>query len=298
MPWDNVFAAGSLATAYLEVAQWYGVHTSAMNAQTICQPFFGFGRMASAMLYDGVTIDTNDFQHLSWAIAEGVFNAKAPETNVDKPHYRKGKTYNGKMIKGMDERSAGFIDWVADFGSPLDIACVAMAIPGQTMRGWLSRWVGNFDRLYERFEQIRDQCAKYIPMPGTLNFVEGDFFKIPEYWEKHYDVLVLDPPRLNPTRDAYSYGVWPKVNNCLGGTVRIQPWTTKNYFSLLSKTIAVKSDYILMTWADGQVVHPPIGQIKTFVRGLGTIEDEVTWEARSQTIHGWKVNRQSKGDKW
>jgi hypothetical protein len=295
MPHDHVFSAGSLAKSYLEVAEWYGKHTDDIGARYLCQPFMGFGRMASAMLRDDVTIDSDDFQHLSWAIAEGVFNAKVPVTNVDKPHYRKGRAYNGKLVQGIDERSAGFIDWIKDEGTPLDIACTGMAVPGQTMRGWMSRWTGSFDKFYAKFEQIREQCAEFIPMPGTFNFREEDFFRnTRQYFNVHYDALILDPPRLQTTADAYSRGAWVKLNACLGGTVAIKPWTDRNYFYLLSRIAEIKSNYLLMTWAVG---YPDLKDIKGFVSGLGEVEEEIVWEAHQKTIYGWRVNRQNKGDK-
>jgi len=291
VPHDNVFTAGSLAKSYYEVAQWYGQNTDDIGARYVCQPFMGFGRMASAVLRDGITVDACDFQHLSWAIAKGVFNAEKVETNVDKPHYRQGKAYSGKLIKHMDERSAGFVDWVADEGTPLDVACVGMAIPGQTMRGWMSVWTGNFDKFYAKFEQIRDQCAKFIPMPGTLNFREIDFFRHSLEYDRHYDAIILDPPRLQPTRDSYSYGAWVKLNTCLGGDVKIKSWTNRNYFYLLSQTLAIQSDYLLMTWS-GE--HPSAQDVKASALALGELEDEIVWEARQKTIYGWRINRKTK----
>lgn len=289
MSLDTIFSAGNQAKAYVEVAEWYGRHTAEMDAKDILVPFFGFGRMGSAMCQADTTVTGCDYLHQSSVIVEGVFEAKSPESHVDKPRFHKGRVVAGKFIKNIDIHSAGFIDWVVAYGSPLDIACIGMAIPGQTMHGWMSSWTGSFDKLYDKFEMLREHCTGYMPMPGKWTFHEADLFTLIEKGKlgEHYDVIAVDPPRLSGGRDLYSRG-WIKFNEALGGAVRIRPWTDTNYFQLLHKLLTVDSDYILFTWTDGQ---PNTSDIRELVLSYGELEDEVRWELYRKVIHGWRIRR-------
>jgi hypothetical protein len=288
VPVDRIFTAGSLATSYDEIATWYGKHAADLNAKRVYMPFCGFGKIVSAICRDNVTIDMCDFQRISAALVEGVFAAPEWKTNVDKPRFHKGKACAGGLMRasaGPDQYCAGFIDWIVKYGTPLDVACIGMAIPGQTYRGWLTKWTGDFDHLYDKFVKYREVFKPFINMPGTWNFTEADFFKLQP--KEHYDLLVVDPPSLHPTQDLYSNG-WKKINAVLGGEVRIKPWTDRNYFTLLRQVAAVKSDYLLLTWSKG---NPPTEQIKNFVLSQGTLEDEVLWESRKD-IYGWRIRRE------
>jgi hypothetical protein len=294
VPIDKIFSAGSLAKAYVEIAEWYGKHTLDMNAKSILVPFSGFGRMASAMCTDETSMTVCDFQHLHTCIIEGVFMAPFYATNVDKPHFTKGAVYAGKLhIRNMDQYSAGFFDWVLAHGTTLDVACAAMAIPSQTMRGWMSNWTTNFDSYYTKFEKIREQCREYIPMPGHWQCQEEDFFNSPiRHWR--YDCVAIDPPRLSngPTgKDAYTTGSWLRLNRVLGGTQSPKPWTPKNYFANLHRAMQVDSDYVLFSWTEGQ---PDLALIKDLVLSYGTLEDEAHVNAFQKSIYSWRIKKEQK----
>lgn len=283
----TIFSAGAQAKAYVEVAEWYAKHTEDIGAKEILVPFFGFGRMGSGMCRDDTTITGCDYLHLSATIVQGIFAAEKWETNVDKPRFHKGNAVAGSFVKDIDIHSAGFIDWVVANGTPLDVACVGMAMPGQTMRGWLSSWTGNFDKFYSKFEQLRADCQEYIRMPGKWKFHEANLFNLIDYdvLDSRYHVLAIDPPRLIGTRDLYSRG-WRKFNETLGGNVRIGPWTDRNYFALLHKLMKVKSDYILFTWTRGA---PDTERVKALLLTYGTLEDDTHWELYSKDIYGWRI---------
>ncbi len=291
---DTIFTAGSMAKSYVEVADWYGRHTENIGAKTICMPCAGFGRIASAMCQTDTAIYTFEYQHILTAIIRGVFGAKEFHSNVDKPRFHKGPSVEGNYIRGIDMHSAGFIDWIVKYGTDLDVAAIGMAIPGQTMRGWLSKWTGNFDSLWEKFYRVREEFRLFINMPGCWYWNENDVFKAlrtdPVFHETHFDVLAFDPPRLGAGgQDSYSAGGWPKLNAMLGGTAKIKPWTARNYLSNLTKLIdTAKSDYLLFTWQEG---NPPLEVIKNTVLAYGTLEDETIWETYNKTIHGWRVKR-------
>lgn len=292
----TIFTAGSLAKAYLEVADWYGMHTEDIQAKKILVPFSGFGRLASAMCDTDTTMYVCDYQHLHTAIIRGVFGAKEWRSNVDKPHFSKGLAYEGKCVRNMDQYSAGFVDWIAKYGTDLDVAAIGMSIPSQTMRGWLSTWTGNFDKLWEKFNKVREEFRPFVNMPGSWCWIEDDLFKFlqtdQDVLPDHFDVIGIDPPRLGTGpngKDSYSLGSWPKLNTVLGGTSKIKPWTTRNYFSNLYTLFdTVKSDYILFTWQESS---PPTEPIKNAVSVYGVVEDQAIWESHNKRIYGWRVKR-------
>jgi hypothetical protein len=286
----TIFSAGAQAKAYVEVAEWYAKHTEDIRAKDILVPFFGFGRMGSGMCRDDTTVTGCDYLHLSACIVRGIFSHNGWVTRVDKPRFHKGKVVAGEFLKDIDIHSAGFIDWITENGSYLDQACIGMAIPGQTMRGWMSTWTGSFDKFYDKFEQLREDCKAYIPMPGNWVFHEADFFGLIDRHklDKHYDVLAIDPPRLVGSRDMYSRG-WRKFNEALGGAVRIPPWTDKNYFVLLHKLMKVNSDYVLFTWTKGA---PETERVKALLLTYGVLEDETHWQLYNKDIYGWRIRRQ------
>jgi hypothetical protein len=290
---DTIFAGGGAARAYVEVAQWYAQHAEELNAKEMLVPFFGFGRLGSALCRPGTNITGSDYVCLSRYIAEGIFAAEKAETAVDKPRFHKGKAVAGGLARFIDIHSAGFIDWVVENGTLYDKACVGMSIPGQTMHGWLTKWTGNFDSFYTKFEKVREECKTSLSLPGTWNIHEADFFDLVgrRVLKEHYDVVAIDPPRLCGGADLYSTG-WRKFNQTMGGTVRIKPWTTKNYWQLLDKILSIDCDVLLVTWTEG---NPPTDEIKEFALRYGTLEDETHWELYQKSIYGWRIGRQKKG---
>ena len=311
MPLDRIFTAGSLAKMYVEVAEWLGKQTFDMRKTTelesytkkpqpfsILVPFTGFSRMASAMAGHDVTVETCDYQRLSACIVNGIFKADTIKTNVDKPRFHKGKVFTGELFRGIsnqpDEYSAGFIDWVFENGTDVDKACLAMSIPGQTMRGWMGKWTGDFDGLYAKFESTRRAAADFVGMPGAWFHYEADFFKllntVPKTVKSHYDVLVVDPPRLSgPTgRDSYSTGAWERLNRVMGGHAKIIPWNQRNYLPYLRQVLDISSDYTLFTWQEG---FPRTEDIKKVVCSYGELQDEQVWEGYNKVIYGWCIKR-------
>jgi hypothetical protein len=289
---DTIFTAGSLAKAYVEIAEWYGTHTADIDAKKICVPFSGFGRMASAMCADRTVMTVCDYQRLHSAIVRGIFTVPMWRTNVDKPRFHKGLAVAGKCIKGMDTYSAGFVDWVAANGTPLDVASIAMSLPGQTYRGYLGNWIGGFDKLWEKFLKTREEFRDFLDMPGDWILHEADLFSlIKEGKLDHYDVIAIDPPRLGSGpkgKDAYSLGPWQRLNETLGGTVKIKPWTVGNYFHLLHQTLSIPSNYILFSWTDS---NPPLDDVKKAVLSYGVLEEEIRWDAFQKTFYSWRVKR-------
>jgi hypothetical protein len=293
MPLDRIFSAGSLAKAYVEIAEWYGKHTLDVDAREILVPFSGFGRMASAMCTDNANTVVCDYQHLHTAIILGIFAAPNYVTYVDKPRFHMGQAVNGNLrIRDIDQRSAGFIDWVVKNGSLLDKACLGMSIPGQTMRGWLTQWTGSFDKFWTKFEKTREECKPYISMPGKWHCVENDFFRMDSILEDaHFDVVAIDPPRLTSGKDGYTTGSWARLNQVLGGHAVVKPWTRRNYFSLLHLVMNVDCNYVLFSWTKGD---PATEDVKKLVLSYGTLEDEQRWDAYQKEIYSWRIKKGEK----
>jgi hypothetical protein len=292
MPIDTLFTAGTIAKHYIQIAQWVGGWAEEVGARDICLPFIGMGRMASAICNDDTVIDGCDFQRITSSVFAGVFNAEKYETNVDKPRFRKGEFYHGSFIRDMadlDPRSAGFCDWVATNGTPLDVACIGMAIPGQTLRGWMTRWTGDFETLWYKFCLFREQCKPFIPRPGVFNYTECDMFETDWGLHKKYDLLVADPPRLTGTTDPYSY-TWTRLNKCLLGESSIKPWNMTNYRHHLRRLLQIDARYLSFTWTFSES-GLTVTQAKEFVESYGTIVDETEWTHRKTTVYGWRVER-------
>lgn len=295
MPHDDIFRVGAFGKAYLQIASWYGKQALDLGAQRICMPFVGLGRIASGICREDTVMDVCDFQRISTGLIEGVFTAKKFDTNVDKPRYTKGYMYHNadaNFCRDMDTQSKGFIDWVATHGTPLDLMAIGMAIPGQTLRGWMTRWTGDFVSLYDKFISIRDACEEFIPRPGEWNYWEDDLFRLLDNGEMngHYDLLVVDPPRLSGGVDLYSTA-WTRLNKALLGTNEIQSWTIKNYYSNLDRILDIDSDYLIFSWTEGKYPNPTAQEIKEYLEKKGTILDETSWKVHGKDIFAWQVRR-------
>jgi hypothetical protein len=278
----EVFSVNGAGKSYVEVARWYGRNAEGM--EKVCMPLMGMGRIASAIAREDTVIDVCDFQRLSTGIAKGVLGSSEWETNVDKPRFHKGKAVEGVLLKSIDIKSAGFIDWVSKNGTMLDIASIGMAVPSQTLRGWLSSWTGSFESLWAKFVKTREGCRKFVGAPGVWNYWEVDFFNRPgEVMTGPYDVLVLDPPRLP---ESYS-SAWSRLNQVLGGEVKIERWRESTYYERLSEVLKIESDWLLFSWTEGQGLE----DMKDFVVSQGTLEVEESWNIRGKTIRAWKVKR-------
>ncbi len=302
MPAGEIFTVGTGGVStHLDIAKWYGIHAARDKMQKVCMPFVGMGRIMSGVCRDDTIIDVCDFQRISTGIIEGVFNAEEWKSNVgpNLPRLRKGKAFElgDKFVEGVSRDCAGFIDWIAEHGTLLDIMSIGMAIPGQTERGRMGLWVGNFGDLYDRFRQIREQAREFIPRPGWWFYWEDDFFKLMEdkTWPYRaiYDLLVLDLPYLSGNTDMYSTGSWQRLNSILGGDVTIEPWTYKNYYQKLLKALEVKSKYLMITWTDIKSSRIIPQDLRTWFidQTHGTLEDEQRWSANPKTLFGWKIKR-------
>lgn len=295
MPYDDVFRIGSFGKAYLDVAAWYGYQAESLGAKNICMPFVGLGRIASAVCREDTTMNVCDFQRISTGLIEGIFAAKAYESNVDKPRFLKGKAYETRFAKYIDVRSAGFIDWVAAKGTPLDVVCIGMAIPGMTLRGWMTEWKQSFETFYQKFLDIRDQAGKYIPRPGKWNYWEADFFQLLQEDvmtspKEPFDLLIIDPPRLSGGGDLYS-SAWSRLNRVLLGEVSIEQWNMRNYFHNLSEMMNVPSSHLLFSWTEGRHPNPTTDQIEQFLKEQGDILTREDWRIHGKDIHAWSVRR-------
>lgn len=292
MPKDDVFTAGSIAKAYIEISGWYGEEAERIGAKSAIMPCMGMGRILSGISRPDTRCIGIDFQRVSGAVINGIFRASTYDTNVDELRYRKGSFVAGESgIRDLDMRSAGFIDWILEHGTTLDVAVIGMIIPGHTYHGWLDKWTGDINRLWDKFIRVREECKQFIPRPGKWEFHEDDFFKVSTRFTETYDVLVLDLPRLGSGgRESYSTA-WSRLNKALGGNATIEPWTAKNYMSNMQLLLSVKSKYILMTWTDGRAPNPSVQQMRSFLGEHAELESETHWYTYGKDIYGWLFKR-------
>jgi hypothetical protein len=285
------YRTGFIGATTEAATAWVGSQVE--DAKRIIVPFAGSGRDIQSMAGPERTIVSWDTQHYSAAIVNGVFAAKSVETNVDKIRYRKGWTYENRPIKNIDERCAGFIDWVADEGTLFDHACMASAIVRSTLMGRMTQWYANVETLYKRFLKAREYNSTFIGQPGEFVHYEGsvyDDFESDAIKTDKYDLMQVDPPKIVVGGDVYSAN-FDFLNKALHGTVEELPkWNWRDSLELFRKLIiGVHAERVVFLYVSG--VRPAHEDVRAMLEQYGTIEEEKAFDHRGRTDYGIVLRR-------
>ena len=281
----SYYRAGFIGASTAQATEW--VRQSVGDAKKICVPYAGSGRDISSMIGEGRTIESWDTQHYSRCIVEGVFGATELNTNVDKIRYRKGYMYETRAIKNIDERCAGFIDWVAAHGTLFDKACLGSAIIRSTLMGRMTQWYANIEKLYMRFEKAREYNQTWLAREGTFIHHEESFHdNIPS---GPFDMMQVDPPKIVVGSDVYSVN-FNSLNLALGGVLPELPrWKSPDVLPRFQDLLKVDVERIVFLYTSG--VKPDVAQVKTLLSNFGDIVEESNFVHRGRTDYGIVVVR-------
>jgi hypothetical protein len=281
-----VYRTGFIGATTEAASAWVGERAG--DTKDVLVPFAGSCRDIQSMAKDGRHIVSYDTQAYSRFIVDGVFAAASVASNVDKLHYRKGWVYETRPIKNIDERCAGFIDWVADEGTDFDKACLASAIVRCTLMGRMTQWYANAEQLWSRFEKARGYNTPFVGQPGSFTHHEASFYDdIPK---DHFDLVQVDPPKIVIGGDVYSSN-FDFLNKALHGKVADLPkWNwreSKGLFEQLARE--VDWDRMIFLYVSG--VKPSYDEVKTMLKRYGEIEEEQSFDHRGRTDYGILLRR-------
>lgn len=281
----DVYRSGFIGATTPEASEWVGEQVG--DAKTICVPFTGTARDVASMAGEGRTIESWDTQFYSRSIVEGVFAASEGKTAIDGIHYRKGWMYETKALKYIDERSAGFIDYVADEGTMLDKASLASAIVRCTLMGRMTQWYANIEKLYARFERARESNMAWVNRPGTFIHHEGSIFdSMPT---GSYDFMQVDPPKIVIGGDVYSAN-FDVLNKALKGTVVDLPrWTSRDSIPNFRKIMSIEAERILFMYVSK--VKPPMEEIERLLLEYGDLIEKKEFTHRGRTDYALLLSR-------
>jgi len=284
MPDPDVFRSGFSGASLPAVTQWCAERVE--DAKTILVPFAGSGRDIAAMAGKDRTIVSFDTQFYSRAIVEGIFAAETAETNVDKIHYTKGYFYENPM-KNMDERCAGFIDWVGAHGTLYDKACMGSAVVRSTLMGRMTQWYANVEQLYLRFLRNRDSNVKYLNLPGKFVHHEGSFFDIQPPFGP-FDLMQVDPPKVIVGSDIYSAN-YNGMNRALGGENDLPKWGWREVLPRFRNLMEVDVQRTLFFYVSG--VRPDYPEVFKLLEQYGEIKEEDTFTHQGRTDYAVHLRR-------
>lgn len=267
---EGIFKIGFMGSAKEENVLWAAKHTA--DSKTICVPFAGSCRTIAAMAGEGKTIESWDTQIISRAIIDGVFGAKKAESNVDVPRYRKGYMFETRGFKKIDDRSAGFVDWVGEHGTLLDKVAMFSAASRSTYMGRMQEWSdsSNINTLWDKFEKTRAYLEGWVNLPGKFIHHEASFFEpLPE---GPYDAMLVDPPKVVMSSDIYSK-MFGTLNIALGGSHEIPKWHWKDAPGLMRLTFGIPAKKYLLFYVSD--VRPTLAEMKrVMARNAGPLQDE------------------------
>jgi len=256
------------------------------DIETIAIPFLGSGRSLSILATNGRIIESWDQQYLSRVIVEGIFQATEPTGNVTEPKMQKGYVYETRCFPGIDERSAGLIDYIAAHGTLYEHAALTTAIIRSTFRGRIAEWDENSTAttLWEKFQKRLGVQLEYLNLPAEFTHHEGNFYDYDHVGRiKGYDLLVVDPPKIISSADIYST-TFAKLNYAIGadpGTaIAFDKWTKYDYFGKVRKLLETKSKYLTFEYTTG--VQPTVDEIKVLLDQYGELMVETRTKHRNR----------------
>ncbi len=246
------------------------------DIKTIGIPFLGSGRSLSILATNNRIIESWDQQYLSRVIVEGIFQATEPAVNVKEPKLRKGYVYETRCFPGIDEKSAGLIDYIAHHGTLYEHAALTTAIIRSTFRGRIAEWDerSTATSLWEKFNKRLDIQLEYLNLPAQFTHHEGNFYDYEPDARlmQDYDLLMVDPPKIISSADIYST-TFAKLNYAIGvdpsQAIHFDRWTKYDYFGKVRKLLETKSEYLTFEYTSG--VRPTIDEIKTLLKEYGEL---------------------------
>lgn len=287
-----MYRSGFIGASTSEATDWVKKVVDSVDAERICVPFAGSGRDVYSMAGEGRIIHSWDTQFYSRAIVEGVFAASSGETHVDKLHYRKGWMYETRALKYIDERCAGFIDWVADEGTMFDKASIASAIVRSTFMGRMTQWYANIEQLYKRFQKAREYNLQFVNAPGSFSHYEGSVYDDIENMacdDMAYDLVQIDPPKVVVGGDVYS-SYFDVLNKALHGKVEKLPrWSSKMVIPSFRDLMKIPAKRVLFMYVSG--VKPSNDEVQRMLLEYGDLEDSVEFAHQGRTDYGVVIRR-------
>lgn len=279
------FRSGFIGASTKEATEWVAEHVG--DAKRIFVPFTGTGRDVLSMSDEDRVIESFDTQHYSRAIVEGIFANQKPESNVDKIRYRKGWLYESRALKNIDERCAGFIDWVADEGTLFDHAALASAVVRSTLMGRMTQWYANVEQLWSRFQRAREYNLQWVNRPDT--FIHHEASVLDNLPTGSFDLMQVDPPKVVVGKDVYSAN-FDVLNKALHGLVDPLPsWSTRDSMERFRELMKVDCARILFMYTSG--VKPTNDDVKSMLLEFGDLEVEHAFAHRGRTDYVMIIRR-------
>jgi hypothetical protein len=284
----ELYRTGFTGGAVQESIDWMVAQSA--GAKRICVPFTGIGRSIVAMARPDTIIESWDTMAYARYIIDGVFRAKEVKTNVDGLHYRKGYAFEHRPFKNMDDRSAGFIDWVAQEGTDYDKACLGSAICRSTLMARMMHWKSNVEGLYTRFQRQFEYNQDWLNQPGEYIHHEGNFFNwLPAAPGYTCDLVEIDPPKVINYSDTYSLR-FQQFNDCLiQEHVTLPKWTRRNSIGFFRQAMQVPAPKVIFMYVSG--VYPPYDVVKRVLEEFGEITEEQEFYHQGRTDYGLVITK-------
>lgn len=277
------FKTGFVGASTAEATNW--VQASVGEAKSIFVPFTGSGRDIVSMTSEGANTTSFDTLIYSKFLVDGVFAAKTFETNVDGLHFRKGVMYQTRALKNIDERCAGFADWVAEHGTDLDKAALTSSIIRSTLMGRMTQWYANIEQFWSRFQKARDYLSGWVNLPGTFNHTFGSVFdSLPT---GPFDLMQVDPPKIVVGSDIYS--AYFKSLNLLFDAPEPPKWNWREVLPKFEQLMQVEAERLIFLYVSD--VRPPHEQVKALLEKYYDLEEEQMFEHRGRIDYGLKMRR-------
>ena len=283
----NPYRTGFVGATTNDATQWVAEQVG--NAKRICVPFTGTGKDIASMAGPGRVIESWDTLFYSRAIIEGVFSERAPVamSNVDQVRYTKGWMYETRAMKNIDERSAGFIDWVAANGTLFDKACMTSATIRSTLLGRGNQWYANIEQFWNRFCKAREYNVQWLDRPGTFTHHEGSFFdSIPT---RRYDLIQVDPPKVVVGTDVYSAN-FQALNKMFGGAVDPLPkWSWRDVMARFRQIVEIDAERMIFLYVSG--VRPDYSDVRKMLLEHFDEEASKAFSHKGRTDYGLVLRR-------
>lgn len=279
------FKIGFVGATTTEAVSW--VAERARGAERICVPFAGSGREIEAVAAPGVTIESWDTQLLSRAVVEGVFSTDKLKTAMgDKPRYKKGHMYQTRGFANIDERCAGFIDYVGSHGTLADKAAIASAAARSTMMGRMDQWDSDINKLWTKFLKAREYLAQFTNLPGTFTHHEANVYDLVP--EGPYDAVLIDPPKVVIGSDIYSAN-FSDLNTALGGKCELPKWSWRDTTGRMRRIFEIDTRLLIFMYVSD--VRPTMDDMRKVISEYGTIVEEERFLHRSRYDYGLVVRK-------
>jgi hypothetical protein len=284
----EVYRAGFVGGAVEETLEWMA--EKAAGCTNILVPFAGIGRATIAMTRPDTVIESYDTMHYPGCIYRGVFSATEAETNVDKIRYSKGWAFEHRGYKHLDDRCAGFMDWVAINGTEFDKACLGSAMIRSTLMGRMMHWHSNVEQFYGRFCKQREYNTDWLNQVGTFKHHEANFFdSLP--LDQDYDLIEVDQPKVVNYSDVYSIHFQVQQNVLTQGEgPKLPKWNRRSVVPNIRKLMTgTKAPKIIFMYVSK--VYPDYEDVKRLLQQYAEIEEENGFQHQGRTDYALLLRR-------